>query len=174
MSQIFRNIVKDIKVDLDDEFDRNFERKAFFDKPWSQTKHQNSRGSLLMRSGFLRSSLSSEEYNAGIRWTSSMPYASIHNEGGEIIVTAKMKSFFWAMYYKSSGAVSGKGSTRDVRLNEEAAKWKNMALMKVGQRMKIEQRQFIGSHPKVRQIINKVLTNNASEINEYVKSKLKR
>lgn len=173
MSQIFRNIVKDIKVHLDEEFDRNFERKGFFDKAWPQAKHHNARGSLMMRTGMLRKSITSKESNTGIRWTSSLPYASIHNNGGEITVTAKMKKFFWAMYYKSAGAISGKNSTRDVRLSDEAEKWKNMALMKVGQKMKIEQRKFIGSHPKVRDIVSRVLTNNASEINEYVKSKLK-
>ena len=27
--------MRDLKVELDDEFDRNFERKAFFDRPWA-------------------------------------------------------------------------------------------------------------------------------------------
>ena len=34
MNQIMPKILNDIKVDLADEFDKNFERKAFFDKPW--------------------------------------------------------------------------------------------------------------------------------------------
>jgi hypothetical protein len=29
-----RQLLKDIKVELDDEFDRNFERKAFFITAW--------------------------------------------------------------------------------------------------------------------------------------------
>ncbi len=29
-----QNIVQDVKVDLTDEFDRNFERKGFFDETW--------------------------------------------------------------------------------------------------------------------------------------------
>src|SRR5690606_38490895 len=106
MSKIIKNFIKDIEVDLNDEFDRNFERKAFFDKPWSQTKLSNSRGSLMMRSGNLRNSISSKISDNSITWTSSLPYASIHNEGGEITVTQKMKAFFWAMYYKSAGAIS--------------------------------------------------------------------
>jgi len=31
-------VLRDIKTDLADEFDRNFERKAFFNDPWPQ-KH---------------------------------------------------------------------------------------------------------------------------------------
>lgn len=110
-----------------------------------------------MRTGQLRNSLS---YNVGedfIRWSSSLPYASIHNEGGEITVTAKMKSFFWAMYYKASGAMTktkgGKvsASKRNQNLSVEAQQWKNMALMKIGSKIKIPQRQFIGDHPRVQE-----------------------
>jgi len=50
--------IKDVAVDLTDEFDRNFERKSFFDQPWQQTKLTNPRGSLMMRTGQLRNSLS--------------------------------------------------------------------------------------------------------------------
>ncbi|MBP9017629.1 MAG: hypothetical protein KBG17_07815 [Paludibacteraceae bacterium] len=32
--QLFLQLVKDIKVELDDEFDRNFERKAFLNTAW--------------------------------------------------------------------------------------------------------------------------------------------
>ena len=31
--KFMQNVLKDIKVELDEEFDRNFERKAFFDRP---------------------------------------------------------------------------------------------------------------------------------------------
>ena len=35
MSDLFDNILKYIKNELSDEFDRNFEREAFFSKPWN-------------------------------------------------------------------------------------------------------------------------------------------
>ena len=33
LQQVIRNILKDIKVELGDEFDRNFERQGFFSEP---------------------------------------------------------------------------------------------------------------------------------------------
>ena len=172
MDKIFNNIIKDVQVNLSDEFDRNFERKAFFDRPWSPAKLTNNRGSLMMRSGNLRNSISSKIEGENIVWTSSQPYASIHNEGGEIIVTQKMKSFFWAMYYKAGGAVKGT-SQRDQRLSQEAAQWKALALMKVGQKMKIEQRQFIGDHPEVGKHIEFAMQGSLEELNQYVINHLK-
>ena len=44
-NKIIEKILRDIKVELTDEFDKNFERKAFFSKPWEQRK-VGKRGSL--------------------------------------------------------------------------------------------------------------------------------
>lgn len=168
-----KNILSDIRVDLTEEFDRNFERKAFFDKKWRGTNLPNQRGSLMMRSGKLRRSVMSKQTGTSVSWSSSLPYASIHNEGGEIVVTEKMKRFFWAMCYKASGA-AGKGkSERSKRLSAEALQWKNLALMKVGQKMKIEQRQFIGDHPVVRQRIEDVIGLNMKELEKQIFNQLK-
>jgi len=93
-----KNLISDIRVKLNDEFDRNFERKAFFDKSWQQTKLPNNKGSLMMRTGAGRRSLKSTTQGDSIVWRSSLPYMALHNEGGEITVTAQMKKFFWAMY----------------------------------------------------------------------------
>ena len=35
-SQLKRNILNDMRVELADEFDRNFERKAFFTRKWKK------------------------------------------------------------------------------------------------------------------------------------------
>ena len=173
-TDLIKNIISDVRVDLTEEFDRNFERKAFFDKKWSGTRLPNNRGSLLMRSGKLRRSLISKENQSAVSWSSSLPYATIQNNGGEIKVTEKMKSFFWAMYYKASGA-AGKGSSeRSKRLSTEAQQWKNLALMKVGTVMKIEQRQFIGDHPVVRQRIEEVIGINMKELEQHYFKQLKK
>lgn len=174
MQNIIKNIVKDVKTELLDEFDMNFRRKAFFDRPWKQTKLINNKGSLMMRSGNLRRSIRATINGTEIQFTSAFPYASIHNEGGTITVTAKMKKYFWAMYYKSSGAI-GKGSKkRNERLSAEAQQWKNLALMKVGQKIKIEQRQFIGWHPSMKPRIEKIVNDNFKEIENYITNTLKR
>ena len=35
---IFRSILRDIQVELGDEFDQNFERQAFFSQAWARRK----------------------------------------------------------------------------------------------------------------------------------------
>jgi len=57
--QLFNQLLKDIKVELGDEFDRNFERKVFFNTAWKPAKF-NSIGFLMMRTGALRKSLQSQ------------------------------------------------------------------------------------------------------------------
>lgn len=173
-NDFLKNILSDVRVDLTEEFDRNFERKAFFDRSWLGTKLPNQRGSLLMRSGKLRRSIVSKQTGTQVSWSSSLPYASINNNGGEIVVTEKMKSFFWAMAYKA-GMAAGKGkSERSKRLSAEAQQWRNLALQKVGAKMKIEQRQFIGDHPIVRQRIEDVVGVNFKELESYFYNKLKK
>ena len=109
LDKFLQNVIHDVKVDLADEFDRNFERKAFFDEKWKSTKLMNYRSSLMMRTGNLRKSLLNPKIsNDGILWTSAMPYAEIHNSGGEFKVTPQMRKFFWAMYYKNSNALTQK------------------------------------------------------------------
>ena len=102
LQKFYDNVLKDLKVELKDEFDRNFQRKAFFDKAWPKNKLINQRGSMMMRNGHLRNSIESRIQGDKIIFSSSLPYASIHNEGGEITVTPKMKSYSlkkWATIY---------------------------------------------------------------------------
>lgn len=170
--QIFKNILNDVKVKLDGEFDKNFERKAFFNTKWPTSDFYNRKGSMMNRSGTLRRSINSQIVGKNqIKFSSSLPYASLHNEGGEMEVTAKMKKFFWAMYYKSSGAVSTKKdgtashSQRNKKLSLEAEQYKALALMKVGTKMKIKQRQFIGDHPSIRPMIEKIVQDEMKHLN---------
>jgi phage gpG-like protein len=147
--QLFNQLLRDIQVELTDEFDRNFERKAFFTTGW-QPAIRNPIGSLLMRTGALRSSLRSVIVgNSAIKWESSLPYADIHNSGGTVTVTPKMKGFFWYRFRVATG-----GNNKN--LNAEALFWKAMALKPVGSAITIPQRQFIGDHPAVHQCIEDV------------------
>jgi phage gpG-like protein len=174
-NDLIRNILTDAKVQLAQEFDRNFERKGFFDKQWPATKHQYSRGSLMMRSGKLRRGNKAQVRGNSIVFTNSMPYAALHNEGGEITVSAQMKRYFWAMHYKAGGAVvAGSKSQRNKRLTDEAGKWKAMALMKVGTKMKIEQRQFIGHHPQVDAAVRKIIDHNVQELAADLGNRMRR
>lgn len=174
LDDVVKNIITETAVSLTEEFDRNFERKAFFDQKWPTERHANSRGSQMIRSGKLRKSINHRKGSSQISWRSSLPYATIQNEGGEIEVTEAMKRFFWAMYYKASGGAKGGGGKKRIeKLSGEAAKWKAMALMKVGTKMEIEQKQFIGWHPKVDAEINEIVGHNMNAYNKVLQKKLK-
>ena len=56
MDDLNKRILNDLKVELSEEFDRNFERKAFFSKPWP-ARLMEGRGSLLLQTGKLRRSM---------------------------------------------------------------------------------------------------------------------
>jgi phage gpG-like protein len=183
MQDLFKNLMTDVRKNLDDEFDKNFQNKGFFGDPWEQRKLQNRKGSLMMvqgGGGGLRGSLRSQISGESITWSSSLPYASIHNEGGEITVTKKMKSFFWAMYYKSAGAISysiktkkANATKKNQQLSEEAQQWKYLALMKLGQKIKMPKRQFIGDHPEVKKHIEFAINSNLPDLEKYMLNLLK-
>lgn len=145
MQELFDKLLKDIKVELSDEFDRNFQRKAFFDRTWKPAKVNNI-GSLMMRTGALRKSLMAKIEPMAVRWTSSLPYADIHNSGGNITVTVKMKKYAW---YRVRVLTGGNSKVS----NAEVDFWKAMALKPVGSIIIIPQRQFIGDHPQVQRFV---------------------
>ena len=176
MQDFIKNIIEDVRVDLTDEFVKNLIDKGFFGKKWEDTKIPNRKGSMMIRSGNLFRDIKKPKVSEHqITWSSSLPYASLQNEGGEIIVTEKMKRFFWAMFYKANGAVtpSGKGK-RNERLSQEAQTWKALALQKVGAKMKVKQRQFIGDHPQLRQNIERVVDRNMKELEQELFNRLRR
>ena len=92
-----RETLKNIKVEVADEFDRNFERDAFFNEKWARRKYNNDKNRrLLVRTGNLRQSIHAEITGRdSVMFWSALEYARIHNEGGTISVTRKMKNYFW-------------------------------------------------------------------------------
>ncbi len=170
IQKVIRNILQDIRVELNDEFDRNFERQGFFTQAWARRKSPlRPGGSILVDSGQLRRSIQSRSDSTSITFYSNLPYASIHNAGGEIKVTARMKRYFWHKYYEASGKFGYKknGSLRktkrNAQLGTEAEFWKSMALMKVGKSIRIPKRQFIGMAPEVEREVTKIIEDNLSE-----------
>lgn len=128
--------------------------------PWPNTKQPVKRGSLMMRSGNLQSSIRPLVVNpdrvvisAG---SNKVPYAQIHNEGGtiqrNITVTPKMRKFAWAKFYET-----------------EDSKWKGMALTKktsIAQTITMPKRQFMGMND---QLLNEM----DKQITSYINHKLK-
>lgn len=170
LNKVVRNILRDIRVEMSDAFDRNFERQAFFSEAWQRRKSPTRPGgSILIDSGTLRRSIQSRTTETGITFFTTLPYAGIHNDGGEIRVTRRMKRFFWAKYYESTGAFGRKkngerrNDKRTVQLSTEAEFWKCLALMKEGSTIKIPRRRFLGVSPEVEQAVREIIEENITE-----------
>lgn len=169
-NQIIKNILRDIQVEMTEEFDRNFERQAFFSEAWQRRKSPTRPGGhILVDTGGLRRSITSHTTENSIIFRSEHPAAAIHNEGGEIKVTERMKRFFWYKYYSTTGSFgrrkdgTKRQDKRTVQLSTEAEFWKFMALMKVGSTIKIPRRQFLGNAPEVEQTVREIIEENITE-----------
>lgn len=167
---ILRRILKDIRIELSDEFDKNFEREAFFSQAWARRKSPIRPGrKILVDTGQLRRSIQSQSSDTTISFFSTLPYADIHNEGGEIKVTRKMKSYFWHKYYEATSSFGRKkngerrNDKRTIQLSTEAEFWKLLALMREGKSIKIPRRQFIGASPEVENAVRNIIEENLSE-----------
>ena len=151
LRKVVRRILSDIRVELGDEFDQNFERQGFFAEKWQRRKSPiRGDGHILVASGDLRKSIRSRSDESSITFYSDLAYAGIHNEGGEIKVTARMKRFFWHKYYETKDEF-----------------WKAMALMKVGKTIKIPRRQFLGMAPEVETEVRKIIEDNLTQYFEH-------
>lgn len=171
--EVIDRSLEDIKVELDEEFDRNFERKSFFhEKKWPERKFDYGGGSLMQRSGGLRKSIHSRIRNTELAYTSHKPYGRIHNEGGKIKVTRKMKGYFFAklkeiesLYsYKKNG--EKRNTKRNQTLSEKGEFYRAMALKKVGSIITIPERRFIGNSKTTDKIIREIVREN---IEDYFK-----
>lgn len=171
VARIIKQILKDIRVEMEDEFKTNFERQAFFSEAWERRKSpiRNEGRAILIDTGQLRRSISSRVTENSVIFYTDLPYAAIHNEGGEIKVTKRMKGYFWHKYYEATGSFGRKkdGTLRrtkkNARLTTEADFYKWMALKKEGSTIKIPRRQFIGTSPEVEQAVRKIIEENITE-----------
>lgn len=169
--RILGNILNDIRVEMSDEFDQNFEREAFFSEAWERRKGPiNSDYKLLAgRNERLRKSIMSRTTENSITFYTTEPDARYHNEGCEIVVTKKMKRFFWAKYYEAIGAFSRKkdGTMRKTKQNaviaEQSEFWKFMALKKAGTTIRIPRRRFLGTSPEVEKAVREIIERNITE-----------
>ena len=162
MGELINKIAKDVRVELTDEFDRNFERKAFFGRPWAPVKHDPGIGSVLMRTGMLRKSITSRTTGGKIAFSSSVKYARIHNEGGPVTststVTPKMRRWAWAKYRET---------------NDEKFRGLAMTRKKVIKRSFVMPcRRFIGPHPVVTKAIADIADQHINKDMNKLNSKL--
>ena len=155
---LFDDILNDIRVELMDEFDKNFSSGGFFGKKWQDKADGTT--SMLQDTRTMRGANHARVQGTDIVFTNAVPYGGIHNTGGKVTstptVTRKMQRFAWARYYKAGGKNGG----------EKAAKWRALALKPVGTKLSINinmpQRQYIGDHPRVRECVQGIVNDNLS------------
>lgn len=106
---------------------------------------KNKGRAILTQNGDLRRSIQvrQKQFDRIVIGTSGIPYADIHNLGGRIPITPKMRKFFYAMMLLAGS--QGKGDS--MRLNSSSANearfWRGMVRHK-GNTLTIPQREFIG------------------------------
>ncbi len=149
---LLRDILSDMKVELTDEFDRNFERKGFFDSKWAPRKNPSPKlkGTLMVVTGNLRKSLRAAVVGRGVRFTSPYLYADLHNRGGKF--------------------------TQTVRAHSRTAKktGKKYTVKSYSRTGTMPQRQFIGDHQQVRGAISEIIYDNVSDYFENLAKELKK
>lgn len=80
-----------------------------------------------------------------------------------------MKRYFWHKYYEAVGAFGRKkngekrNDKRNARLSEMAEFYKHMALMKVGSKVKIPKRTFLGTAPELESKVTGIIQKNLEE-----------
>lgn len=179
-ARLVRLLLSDIRVELNDEFDRNFTRQGFFTEAWQRRVGPlRPGGATLVDSGTLRRSFRSEVRGGELVFVYGAPYARYHNEGATVRVTEKMKMFFRHKYYELTGG-SGRGSQASPakrRLPDggfyalmekrggsaEAKFWGYMSLKKVGSVIRIPMRRFLGKSPEVERIVREVIEDGLEE-----------
>lgn len=163
-------------------FKQNFRDSGWLDNglhPWKRTRRQDSKspdakyGPLTSRRNHMMRSIQSSTSPGQVTIQDPVPYAAIHNDGGDITthptVTDRMRKYAWHMVYSLAG-IKGKGKLPR-ELPAEADKWKGLALTKkrnITVHAHIPQRQFMGDSAELRMKINQRIT----ESLKYIKTQL--
>ncbi len=146
--ELERNILNDMRVELTEEFDRNFERKAFFNDKWKPRKKEG-KGSLLVVTGSMRRSIRSSIKGNSVVFTSPYPYTSVHNEGG---------------IYNQNVRAHNRTNRKTGRTCRVKAHTRKMNMPK---------RQFIGDSREVRSIIKNIVDDNMKDYRTHLRGILK-
>lgn len=148
-NDLIQNILSDMKVELTEMFDRNFERKGFFDSKWKPRKNTRAKGSLLHVTGKMRRSIRAMIRGHGVHYTSPLQYTELHNKGGKFSQTVRAHT----RKYRRTG------KTYKVRSHARA--------------MMMPQRQFIGDHREVQKAIREIINENISNFFNQLAKEIK-
>lgn len=159
-------------------FRQNFRDSGFRDgglRPWQKTLRQRGTGTdaqygpLTSRRNHLMRSTSFTTAPGQVTVENPVPYAALHNEGGDINthprVTDRLRRYAWHMAYSLAG-IKGKGSLpKDIP--KEAQKWRAVALtkkQKLNVHARIPKRQFMGDSRELSEKINKLINQSIERI----------
>lgn len=134
---------------------KTFFKECFVNGGWTGNNFQAWKGSknpfgrkLMYNEGNLMNSIRTiQESENRVETGTSMTHAAIHNSGGTITVTKKMKGWWWMKFAEVADVPikeNGRYDWKKAKRNPKADFCKRMAMMKEGSKVKIPQRQFIG------------------------------
>ena len=156
-------------------FKDNFTDGGFFGRSWEQPIRRKlsfngakgQYGPLLSGSSHLMRSFDKDTNTPGkVIIKNPVEYAAIHNEGGTITVTAKMKRYFMARFIETKGSMGLtkvrrrlSKNQRNQALSREAQFYLAMAHKKEGSTIRMPKRQFMGNHSVLAKKINDIIYN---------------
>lgn len=182
MKEVNDRLPRKVGVIAVNHFKQNFRDGGWLDDglhPWKKTLRQKQGGPdakygpLTSRRNHLMSSIQSKPGLGEVTIENPVPYAAIHNDGGDITthptVSPKMRRFAWHMAYSLAG-INGKESLPK-ELPEEARLWKCLALTrktKITVKAHIPQRQFMGDSRELQVKVNKTINESLEKIKDGI------
>jgi phage gpG-like protein len=142
-------MMKDIGYIAEQFFKASFRKQSGDGKSWKPRKWNppGKQRAILMNTGKLRDNIKSTSTSSKAIISNRLPYAAIHNDGGTITITPKMRAFFWAMFFSvMEGAKNKSGNASSLakasQLKSKALPWLYLAKHK-GNTLTIPERPFI-------------------------------
>ncbi len=184
------DILKEVNDDLPrkvgviavNHFKQNFRDSGWLDNglhPWKRTRRQDSNspdakcGPLTSPRKHMMSSIQAETAPGQVTIENPVPYAAIHNDGGDITthptVTDRMRKYAWHMVYSLAGIKDEEKLPKE--LEAEAGMWKGLALTKkssITVHAHIPKRQFMGDSAELRVKVNKLIQDSIQKIKDGI------
>lgn len=156
-------------------FKDNFTEGGFFGQTWQEPIRRKlsfngargQYGTLQSGSSHLMRSFEKDIKTPGrVVIRNPVEYAAIHNDGGTITVTAKMKRYFMAKFIETKRSMSLTKVRKKLSRNKynrglsrEAQFYLAMAHKKEGSQIRMPKRRFMGNHPVLQKKINDIIYN---------------
>ena len=178
IKEVHDRLPRKVGVTAVNHFKQNFRDGGWLDNglhPWKRTRRQEGNGKdakyspLTSRRNHMMRSIQASTSPGQVTIEDPVPYAAIHNDGGDITVTQRMRKYAWHMVYSLAG-IKGKGKLPK-ELPKEAEKWKGLALTRkssITVHAHIPQRQFMGDSAELRVKVSKLINESIQKIKDGI------